>query len=184
MHQQYTSLTSSYSYRRALPSAVAVSVKTTFENNAILALTRIGRVSSSTLLNDERFMSLLCHILNNDIRHLPLLTISASTTASKSQDSTLVHTVGKDKKEESLDIDNHVKVTTVNVNTSLLPPLVHTPAARTVTPSPVLIKRKAIKRKATEDKDAHDDDENVNLQSAAEMKDSKIMMTKQKRFVN
>ena len=55
---------------------------------------------------------------------------------------------------------------------------------RTVTPSPVLIKRKAIKRKATEDKDAHDDDENVNLQSAAEMKDSKIMMTKQKRFVN
>ena len=174
MHQQYTSLTSSYSYRRALPSAVAVSVKTTFENNAILALTRIGRVSSSTLLNDERFMSLLCHILNNDIQHLPLLTISASTAASKSQDSTLVHTVGKDKKEESL--DDHVTVTIGN--TSLLPPLVHTPAVRTVTPIPVRIKRMAIKRKRKAK-----DDENVNLQSAAEMKDSK-MTTKQKRFVN
>jgi hypothetical protein len=97
-------------------------------------------------------MSLLCHILNNDIRHLPLLTISASTAASKSQDSTLVHTAGKDKKVESL--DDHVTVTIGN--TSLLPPLVHNPAVRTVTPMPVRIKRKAIKRKA-KDKDAHDE---------------------------
>lgn len=158
-HQRYPSMTSSYSYRRALPSAVAVSVKTTSENNAILALTRIGMVSSSTLLKDERFMSLLCHILNNDIdnQHLPLLTISASIAASKSQDSTLVHTAGKDKKEESL--DDHVTVTIVN--TSLLPPIVHTPDVRTVTPIPILNKRKAIKRKA-KDKDDHDD--NIHLQ--------------------
>jgi hypothetical protein len=86
MHQQYPSLTSSYSYRRALPSAVAVSVKTTFENNAILALTRIGRVSSSTLLNDERFMpyfatslimtSDICHYLlfQHQLLHLSLRT--------------------------------------------------------------------------------------------------------------
>jgi hypothetical protein len=91
----------------------------------------------------------------------------------------LVHTAGKDKKEESL--DDHVTVTIVN--TSLLPPLVHTPAVRTVTPIPVLIKRKAIKRKA-KDKEAHVKMLISRNMRAAEMKDSK-MTTKQKRlFVN
>lgn len=168
MHQQYALLTSSY--RRALTSAVATSVKTTSENNAILALTRIGRASDetlSTLLCDERFMTLLCRILYlDDIvnRHLPLLTISASTAPSDQP-----HLV-KDKKEE-----------VTIVNTSLLPPLVHTPdAVRTVTPIPILNKRKAIKRKV-KDEDAHDD--NIHLQDAAvqQMKDNKRTV-KKKRF--
>jgi hypothetical protein len=157
MHQQYALLTTSY--RRALPSAVAVSVKTTSENNAILALTRIGSATDetlSTLLCDERFMSLLCHILNDiDNRHPPLLTISASPAASV-----------QDLTQSSMD-DN---VTIVDM--SLLPPIVHTPAVRIVTPIPILNKRKAIKRKAKE-KDYHDD--NIHLQDAGvqQMKDKK-----------
>ena len=173
MHQQYALLTTSY--RRALPSAIAVSVKTTSENNAILALTRIGSVTDetlSTLLCDERFMSLLCHILN-DNRHPPLLTISASPAASV-QDLTQ-SSMDKDKNKNR---DDNVTI----VDTSLLPPVVHTTAVRTVTPIPILNKRKAIKRKA-KDKDDHDDDDDIHLQDAGvqQMKDSK-RTTKKKRF--
>lgn len=88
-------------------------------------------------------MSLLCHILNDiDNRHPPLPTISASPAASV-QDLTQ-SSMGKEI-----------------VDTSFLPPLVRTPPVQTVTPIPILDKRKAIKRKA-KDKDDHDD--NVNLQ--------------------
>lgn len=111
--------------------------------------------------------------LDIDNRHPPLLTISASPAASV-QDLTQ-SSMDKDKNKNR---DDNVTI----VDTSLLPPVVHTTAVRTVTPIPILNKRKAIKRKA-KDKDDHDDDDDIHLQDAGvqQMKDSK-RTTKKKRF--